>query len=159
MGDSPICTRGKPFYNLDQGLHSIKLRADTRWSMINILIVDDNSDFRKRVKEYLGTCEDCQVIGGASDGEEAISLALDLNPDLVLMDVRMGGMNGLNATQRLRDELPDIAIIILSKYDLHEYREAARIRGANGYVVKMNMVEDLLPTIQQVMTEHESEEE
>ncbi len=121
--------------------------------MINILIVDDNSDFRKRVKDYLATCEDCQVIGEASNGEESISLALELNPDLVLMDVRMGGMNGLKATQRLRDELSDIAIIILSKYDLHEYREAARIRGANGYVVKMNMVEDLLPTIQQVMTE------
>ena len=69
------------------------------------------------------------------------------------MDVRMGGMNGLNATQRLKDEIPEIDIIILSKYDLHEYRDAARIRGASGYVVKMNMVEDLLPTIEKVMAE------
>ncbi|MFV1949946.1 MAG: response regulator transcription factor [Anaerolineales bacterium] len=121
--------------------------------MIKIIIVDDNPSFLKRVKDFLVTCEECEVIGEASDGEGAISLALDLSPDLVLLDVRMGGMNGLNATQRLRDELPDVAIIILSKYDLHEYREAARIRGANGYVVKMNMVEDLLPTIQQVMAE------
>ncbi len=121
--------------------------------MIKIIIVDDNPGFLKRVKDFLVTCEECEVIGEASDGEGAISLALDLSPDLVLLDVRMGGMNGLNATQRLRDELPDVAIIILSKYDLHEYREAARIRGANGYVVKMNMVEDLLPTIQQVMAE------
>jgi len=123
--------------------------------MIKILIVDDNPSFRKRVRDFLVTCDDCEVIGEASDGEEAISLALELNPDLVLMDVRMGGMNGLNATQRLRDELPEIGIIILSKYDLHEYREAARIRGANGYVVKMNMVEDLLPAIQQVMTDQD----
>ncbi len=121
--------------------------------MINILIVDDNPNFLKRVKEFLADSDGIEVIGEASSGEQAISLALDLNPDLVLMDVRMGGMNGLNATQRLRDELPDISIIILSKYDLHEYREAARIRGANGYVVKMNMVEDLLPTIQQVINE------
>ena len=120
--------------------------------MINILIVDDNPGFRKRVVDFLFAFEDYAVIGEASDGEEAISLALELRPDLVLMDVRMGGMNGLNATQRLRDELPDLAIIILSKYDLLEYREAAEIRGADGYVVKMNMVEDLLPTIQQVMT-------
>jgi len=65
--------------------------------------------------------------------------------------VRMGGMNGLNATQRMKDEIPEVKIIILSKYDLHEYREAARIRGASGYVVKMSMADDLLPTIQQVM--------
>ena len=121
--------------------------------MINVLIVDDNPNFRKRVADFLFAFEDYSVIGEASDGEEAISLALDLNPDLVLMDVRMGGMNGLNATQRLRDELPDLAIIILSKYDLLEYREAAKIRGANGYVVKMNMVEELLPTIQRVMVD------
>ncbi len=71
---------------------------------------------------------------------------------MILMDVRMGGMNGLNATQRLKDELPEVAIIILSKYDLYEYREVAKIRGADGYVVKMNMVEELLPTIRQVMS-------
>jgi len=122
--------------------------------MINILIVDDNPGFRKRVNDFLVSQEGYGVIGEAGNGEEAISLAQDLNPDLVLMDVRMGGMNGLSATQRLRDELPEIAIIILSKYDLYEYREAARIRGANGYVVKMNMVDDLLPTIQQVMNEN-----
>jgi len=123
--------------------------------MINVLIVDDNPNFRKRVADFLFAFEDYSVIGEASDGEQAISLALELNPDLVLMDVRMGGMNGLNATQRLRDEIPELAIIILSKYDLHEYREAARNRGANGYVVKMNMVmvEELLPTIQRVMVD------
>jgi len=58
--------------------------------MINILIVDDNPGFRKRVGDYLVSCDGCEIIGEASDGEEAISLALDLNPDLVLMDVRMG---------------------------------------------------------------------
>ena len=122
--------------------------------MIKILIVDDNPGFRKRVKDFLSSQEGYGIIGEASNGEEAISLARDLNPDLVLMDVRMGGMNGLSATQRLRDQLPEIAVIVLSKYDLHEYREAARIRGANGDVVKMNMVDDLLPTIQQVMNEN-----
>lgn len=121
--------------------------------MINILIVDDNPGFRKRLSDFLFAFEEYSIIGEASDGEEAISQALELNPDLVLMDVRMGGMNGLNATQHLRDELPDLAIIILSKYDLLEYREAAKLRGANGYVVKMNMIEELLPTIQQVMAE------
>lgn len=121
--------------------------------MIKTLIVDDNPGFLKRVRDFLATCERIEVVGEAKDGEESISKALDLKPDLVLMDVRMGGMNGLNATQRMKDELPQVAIIILSKYDLHEYREAAKLRGANGYVVKMNMVEELLPTIRRVMVD------
>ncbi len=120
--------------------------------MIKTLIVDDNPGFLKRVRDFLAPSEYFEVIGEASDGEEAVSKALDLKPDMILMDVRMGGMNGLNATQRLKDELPEVAIIILSKYDLHEYREVAKIRGADGYVVKMNMVEELLPTIRQVMS-------
>lgn len=126
--------------------------------MINVLIVDDNPDFRKRVRDFLVTCDGCEIVGEASDGEGAISMALELKPNLVLMDVRMGGMNGLSATQRLRDELPEIAIIILSKYDLDEYREAARIRGASGYVVKMNMAEELLPTIQRVMVDQSNDQ-
>ncbi len=120
--------------------------------MIKTLIVDDNPGGLKRVRDFLAPSNKFDVIGEASDGEEAVSKALDLKPDMILMDVRMGGMNGLNATQRLKDELPEVAIIILSKYDLHEYREVAKIRGADGYVVKMNMVEELLPTIRQVMS-------
>ena len=123
--------------------------------MIRTLIVDDNTDFLKRVRDFLATHEQFEVIGEASGGEEAVSKALDLKPDMILMDVRMGGMHGLNATQRVKDELPEVTIIILSKYDLHEYREAARIRGASGYVVKMNMVEELLPTIRQVMVDQD----
>ena len=121
--------------------------------MINILVVDDNPDFCKRVRDFLADNPGINVIGEANDGEEAISKTLDLKPDLVLMDVRMGGMNGLNATQQLKDEYPQMAIIILSTYDLHEYREAARIRGASGYIVKKNMAEELLPIIQRVMAE------
>jgi DNA-binding NarL/FixJ family response regulator len=124
-----------------------------RGPMINILIVDDNPDFCERVRDFLAVDPGINVIGEANDGNEAISKALELKPDLVLMDVRMAGMNGLNATQQLKDEYPQMAIIILSTYDLHEYREAARIRGASGYVVKMNMAEELLPTIQRAMAD------
>lgn len=121
--------------------------------MINILIVDDNPDFSNRVRDFLIDIRGIDIIGEASDGEEAISQARALEPDLVLMDVRMAGMNGLTATQQLKDEHPQMAIIILSTYDLHEYREAARIRGASGYVVKMNMADELIPAIQQALEE------
>jgi len=118
--------------------------------MIKTLVVDDNPGFRKRVRDFLVNSEICEVVGEANDGNEALRKISELKPSLVLMDVRMSGMDGLHATQQLKDEFPEVDIIILSKYDLHEYREAARIRGASGYVVKMNMVEDLLPTILQV---------
>lgn len=121
--------------------------------MINILIVDDNPDFCKRVRDFLEDCPEIKVLGEVNSGEKAISKTRDLKPDLVLMDVRMSGMNGLDATQQLHDEFPSPAIIILSAYDLNEYREAARVRGAKGYVVKMNMAEELLPTIQRVMAD------
>ena len=118
--------------------------------MIKTLVVDDNPGFRKRVKDFLANSELCEVVGEAEGGNEALIKTRELKPSLVLMDVRMGAMDGLLATQHLKDEFPEVDIIILSKYDLHEYREAARIRGACGYVVKMNIVEDLLPTIQRV---------
>lgn len=118
--------------------------------MIKTLVVDDNPGFRKRVRDFLAQSEICEIVGEANDGNEAVIKTKELKPALVLMDVRMGGMDGLHATQQLKDEFPEVDIIILSKYDLYEYREAARIRGASGYVVKMNMVEDLLPAIMKV---------
>jgi len=118
--------------------------------VIKTLIVDDNPGFRRRVRDYLAQTELCDVVGEANDGKEALAKTRDLKPALILMDVRMGVMDGLHATQQLKDEFPEMKIVILSKYDLYEYREAARIRGASGYVVKMNMVEDLLTTIQEV---------
>ena len=124
--------------------------------MIKTLIVDDNPGFLKRLREFLNSQNKYEIVGEANDGEEAILKALNLKPDLVLMDVRMVGMNGLSATQRLKDEFPDLVIIILSSYDLQEYRVAAKNRGASAYVVKTNMVKDLHPTIQSVMAEQNS---
>lgn len=115
------------------------------------MIVDDQPEFLKRVREFLDKVEPLELVGEAVSGQKAIEKALELKPDLVLIDVKMADMDGLVATQRLIDELPDVSIIILSRYDLHEYREAAKIRGASAYVVKMKMSEDLLPAIQSVL--------
>lgn len=119
--------------------------------MIRTMIVDDQPEFLKRVREFLDKVEPLELVGEAVSGQKAIEKALELKPDLVLIDVKMADMDGLVATQRLIDELPDVSIIILSRYDLHEYREAAKIRGASAYVVKMKMSEDLLPAIQSVL--------
>lgn len=115
--------------------------------MIRILLVDDNADFRRRVTGFLAAQPDLEVVGEAADGEEALLKARELEPDIVLMDVRMPGTNGISATQQIREQVPDVKVIILSRFDLQEYREAAIASGASGYVVKRSLIEDIVPAI------------
>jgi DNA-binding NarL/FixJ family response regulator len=115
-----------------------------------ILVVDDNDAFRQRVKAFFAPEADMEVVAETSDGEEAITKAQELKPDVVLMDVRMPGFNGVSATRKLREEVPEVKVIMLSVFDLPEYREAAMVSGASGYVVKKSMEEALLPEIRRV---------
>jgi DNA-binding NarL/FixJ family response regulator len=115
-----------------------------------ILVVDDDAAFRQRVHAFFAREADMEVVAEASDGEEAIRKAQELKPDVVLMDVRMPGLNGVSATRKLREEMPEVKVIMLSIFDLPEYREAAMVSGASGYVVKKSMIEALLPEIRRV---------
>jgi two-component system response regulator NreC len=115
--------------------------------MIRTLIVDDRADFRRRVKEVLASEPDIEVIGEAADGQEAILKARELRPDVVLMDVSMPGRNGIDATRQLKDEMPEVRVIILSIFDLPQYKEAAMAGGASSYVVKQSLFKELLPAI------------
>jgi DNA-binding NarL/FixJ family response regulator len=118
--------------------------------MIKTLIVDDSRLFRERLKAFLAAHPEVEVVGEAGDGQAALSKARDLKPDIVLMDVKMGGTNGLDATGNMKRELPDIHVIILSRYDLAAYREAAQALGASAYVSKKDLVDMLLPAIRRV---------
>ena len=126
-------------------------------SAIKTLIVDDNAGFRRRVSELLTSEPDIAVVGEAADGREALRKARQLKPDLVLIDVRMPEMNGIDATRQLRREVPEIQVIILTTYDLEEYRKAVAASGASGYVVKKTVLETLLPTIQEICTAEEKQ--
>jgi DNA-binding NarL/FixJ family response regulator len=114
------------------------------------LIVDDDASFRRRVKEFLASEPDIEVVGEAADGQEGIFKARELQPDVVLMDVRMPGTNGISATRQLKDEMPELKVIVLTIYDLEEYREAAKASGASGYVIKKSLIEELVPAIRSV---------
>ena len=120
------------------------------WMRIGTLIVDDDASFRGRAKELLASEPDIEIVGEAADGQEAILRARELKPDLVLMDVRMPGMNGVNATRQLKNEMPELKVLILTIFDLQEYREAAMASGAGGYVIKKSLIEELLPAIRGV---------
>ncbi len=121
------------------------IRVDT----IRTLIVDDDRRFRELVKVFLAKEPSIRVIGEAVNGKEAILKTRDLKPDVVLMDVRMPVMNGLDATRRIRDEMPGVNIIILTVFDLDAYKEIGRANGSGGFVLKKNLHTDLLPAIHQ----------
>lgn len=118
---------------------------------IQVLLVDDHAAIRQQVKELITAEAGIAVIGEATDGLEAITRARELEPDLVLMDVRLPGQSGLEATRQLKDEMPKVKVIILTLFDLPIYRDTALAYGASDYVIKKAMFKELLPAIQRVM--------
>jgi DNA-binding NarL/FixJ family response regulator len=114
---------------------------------IRILVADDSATFRKRVKAFLASKPGIEIVGEATDGEDALRRAEELGPDIVLMDVRMPKRNGISATQQIRQYMPEVKVILLSRFDLQEYREAAADSGASDYVVKSALADELVPSI------------
>ena len=125
--------------------------------IIRLLLVDDRSAVRTGLKIWLSLEPDLEVVGEASDGAEAISLARALRPDVVLMDVEMPGMDGISATAALRSVVPHSAVVILTLYDDAATRTLAREAGAAAFVAKHQMEETLLAEIRRVAMAHEKQ--
>lgn len=110
---------------------------------IRILLADDHALVRAGIRALVEKLPDVKVIGEAKDGREALRLVREHQPDLVLMDIAMPGLNGLEATARLSKEYPEVRVIILSMYANEEYvREAIRA-GAAGYLAKRSAAAEL----------------
>ncbi len=118
--------------------------------MTRVLLVDDHSLFREGVRALLSTAPDIEVVGEAEDGKQAIELAEQLLPDVIVMDLVMPGMNGMEAAQHLHDHHPGIKILILSMYDDDEYVCKILKTGASGYVLKRAASDELLRAIRAV---------
>ena len=103
---------------------------------LRILIVDDHAIVRAGIRSLLESQPDFEVVGEAARGDEAVSKALQLQPDLVLMDIVMPGMNGIDATRVLKKKLPDTRILVLTMHDDDEYFFPLLRAGASGYVLK-----------------------
>ena len=104
--------------------------------MIRILIADDQTLVRDGFRMILDAQEDIEVVGEAADGAEAVAKARDLQPDIVLMDVRMPGRDGLDATRELVGKYAHIHVVILTTFDLNEYVYEAMRAGASGFLLK-----------------------
>jgi len=119
--------------------------------MIRLLIVDDHAVVRSGLKALLDGKHDIEVVGDAADGNEGIRLALELKPDVVLMDLSMPhGKDGLTATSELTKQLPDTAVLVLTMYDDDEYLFRAIQAGASGYILKSAPHEELVQAIHSV---------
>jgi DNA-binding NarL/FixJ family response regulator len=119
--------------------------------MIRVLLVDDQALLRAGLRMILENAEDMDVIGEADDGATATALAIETTPDVILMDIRMPEVDGLEATRRIRASLPEgPRILILTTFDLDEYVYSALRAGASGFLLKDTLAADLLSAIRVV---------
>jgi DNA-binding NarL/FixJ family response regulator len=120
--------------------------------VIRVLLADDQALVRAGFRALLDAQDDIEVVGEAADGEEAVKLARALKPEIVLMDIRMPGMDGLQATQAVADDdmLNEVRVVILTTFDLDEYVfEALRV-GASGFLVKSTEPAELVHAVRVV---------
>lgn len=132
-----------------------------------ILVADDDHGFRQTIRQLLdreivgsllGTEEQGSVMVEAGNGEEAVRLARELHPDLVLMDIAMPHLDGLEATRRIKAERPETKVIIVTVHDEKAYRKAAAESGADAFLLKKALIAELLPTIREnIWTSHGKE--
>jgi DNA-binding NarL/FixJ family response regulator len=114
---------------------------------IRVLLVDDEPLLRMAFTMVLDAQADMEPVGEAGDGAEAVRLAHELRPDVVLMDVRMPGTDGIEATERIVAESPESKVLILTTFDLDEYAFAGLRAGASGFLLKNALPQELLAAI------------
>ena len=119
-------------------------------SKIRILLAEDHAIVREGTRELLEQEEDLQVVGEAVDGEEAVRMTTTLSPDVVIMDIAMPKLNGIEATKQIKARCPATAVLILTAYDDDQYVFALLDAGAAGYLLKNVRGRELIEAVRQV---------
>jgi DNA-binding NarL/FixJ family response regulator len=120
---------------------------------MRILIADDSDLVRQGVKAILSAERDCEVCGEAGDGDAALQRARELQPDLVLLDISMPGPSGLEVARMMRDELPNIKILIMSQHDAAQLMPAVLDAKADSCLDKTHLGTDLIAAIRSLSAE------
>ena len=117
---------------------------------IRILLADDHAVLRTGLRMLISSQRDLEVVGEASDGDEAVRKAAALRPDVALVDISMPGSGGIKAIERIRQAVPATRVLVLTMHDVPAYLRASLAAGASGYVVKRSADSDLLAAIREV---------
>ncbi len=120
--------------------------------MIRVLVVDDHAIVRRGLADLIRTADDLEVAGTAADGDEAVTLAAGLCPDVVLMDLSMPGTDGVTATARILAARPEMNVLVLTSLGDHQSINGALEAGARGYLLKHSEPETILAAIREVCT-------
>src|SRR6266705_5938135 len=127
---------------------SLRPEAQKGMQPVRILIADDHEVVRRGVRSLLKSRADWEVCGEAVDGRDAVQKAKELKPDVIVMDIGMPHLNGLEAARVIRKEVPQSEILILSQYEATEMRPAALQAGAREYITKSDVARDLLTAVE-----------
>ncbi len=118
---------------------------------IRILLVEDHIVLREGLSGLISQQADMEVVGEANDGEQAVELARRLRPDVIIMDVRIQGIDGIEATRQIKAEMPNLKVVVLSAYDNQEYIMGMAKAGMSGYLLKDCAFEELVGAIRTVL--------
>jgi DNA-binding NarL/FixJ family response regulator len=127
------------------------LEGNRSGSLIRVLVVDDNEPFRRFVRATLSTKPELEITSEVSNGLEAVQKALELQPGLIVLDIGLPGLNGLEAARRIRKLSPKSTILFLSQEFSPEIIQEALCLGAVGYVIKAHAARDLLIAVESVL--------
>ncbi|WP_371402210.1 response regulator transcription factor [Kribbella sp. NBC_00662] len=120
--------------------------------MIRVLIVDDHAIVRTGLSQLLGTADDIELVGAAGDGAEAATMAAELRPDVVLMDLSMPGTDGISATERIVAASPEVHVLVLTSFSDQTRILDALQAGAEGYLLKHSEPEVILAGIREIVS-------
>jgi DNA-binding NarL/FixJ family response regulator len=118
--------------------------------MIRVLIVDDHAIVRNGLSQLLATADDIELVGAAADGDEAVAMAAEFLPDVVLMDLSMPGAGGITATARITEAQPATHVLVLTSFSDRSSINRALEAGAEGYVLKHSEPETILASIREI---------
>ncbi len=120
---------------------------------IKVLVADDHTIFREGICALISRRKDLEIVGQAADGREAVDQVKALKPDVVLMDIAMAGMDGLQATEIIHRESPGVKVLVLTQYESKEYVFSLLRAGAAGYILKSSRIEELVGAIRTVASQ------
>lgn len=117
---------------------------------LRVLVVDDNENVRRGICQILSFQADIEVVCEAADGPDALRKIEEHQPDVILLDITMPTMNGLEVTEVIKQKFPSIQVLIVSQHDTRGFQWAALAAGVSGYIIKSNVGKDLVPELRRI---------